>query len=78
MHPEITTVVLNVNDKRTSMVLGDRETTIYGKGYIEDVLCGLRFRISSKSFYQINPVSDREIVWKGNGTGGIERNRACD
>ena len=54
LHPEITTVVLNVNDKRTSMVLGDRETTIYGKGYIEDVLCGLKFRISSKSFYQIN------------------------
>ena len=50
LHPEITTVVLNVNDKRTSMVLGDRETTIYGKGYIEDVLCGLKFRISSKSF----------------------------
>ena len=54
LHPEITTVVLNVNDKRTSMVLGDRETTIYGKGYIEDTLCGCTFRISPKSFYQIN------------------------
>lgn len=53
-HPEITTIVLNVNDKKTSMVLGDKESVLYGKGYIEDVLCGVRFRLSSKSFYQIN------------------------
>ncbi|MBH1941829.1 23S rRNA (uracil(1939)-C(5))-methyltransferase RlmD [Mobilitalea sibirica] len=56
LHPEITTIVLNVNDKKTSMVLGEREQTIYGKGYIEDVLCGRVFRISPKSFYQINLV----------------------
>lgn len=54
LHPEITTIVVNVNDKRTSMVLGDKEKAIYGKGYIEDTLCGLKFRISPKSFYQIN------------------------
>ena len=53
-HPEITTIVMNLNNKRTSMVLGDREEVLYGKGYIEDVLCGKRFRISSKSFYQVN------------------------
>lgn len=56
LHPEITTVIINVNDKQTSMVLGERETTIYGKGFIEDELCGLRFRISPKSFSQVNPV----------------------
>ena len=39
-HPEITTIVLNVNDKKTSMILGEKETVLYGKGYIEDVLCG--------------------------------------
>lgn len=54
LHPEITTIVLNVNDKKTSMVLGKRNITLYGKGYIEDVLCGLTFRISPTSFYQIN------------------------
>ncbi|MGN0334679.1 MAG: 23S rRNA (uracil(1939)-C(5))-methyltransferase RlmD [Lachnospiraceae bacterium] len=54
LHPEITTIVLNVNEKRTSMILGDKEKAIYGKGYIEDTLCGLTFRISPKSFYQIN------------------------
>ena len=54
-HPEITTVVVNVNDKQTSMILGDKEQVIYGKGYIEDSLCGKTFRISPKSFYQVNP-----------------------
>lgn len=54
LHPEITTIVVNVNDKCTSMVLGEKEKAIYGKGYIEDTLCGLKFRISPKSFYQIN------------------------
>ena len=55
-HPEVTTVVVNVNDRRTSVVLGERNITIYGKGFIEDELCGLRFRISPSSFYQVNPV----------------------
>ena len=55
-YPQITTVVLNVNDKKTSMVLGERDIVIYGKGYIRDTLCGCTFRISPKSFYQVNPV----------------------
>ena len=71
LHPEITTVVLNVNDKRTSMVLGDRETTIYGKGYIEDTLCGLTFRISSRSFYQINPVQTEKLYGKAMELAGL-------
>ena len=44
-HPEIETIVLNLNSKNTSMILGDSESNIYGRGYIEDILCGLRFRI---------------------------------
>ena len=63
VHPEITTIVLNLNDKRTSMVLGERETTIYGKGFIKDELCGCTFRISPKSFYQVNPVQT-EILYQ--------------
>lgn len=54
-HPEITTVVLNVNRARTSVILGDEEKVLMGPGYIEDELCGCRFRISSSSFYQTNP-----------------------
>lgn len=61
LHPEITTVVLNVNERRTSMVLGGRNITIYGKGYIEDTLCGCTFRISPTSFYQINPAQTERL-----------------
>ena len=61
-HPEITTVVLNVNDKKTSMVLGEKEKAIYGPGFIKDELCGCTFRISPKSFYQVNPIQT-EILY---------------
>lgn len=54
-HPEIRTIVINVNDADTSLVLGEKETVIYGPGYITDELMGLKFRISPKSFYQVNP-----------------------
>lgn len=64
LHPEITTIVLNVNDKKTSMVLGEKETVLYGKGYIEDCLCDYVFRISSKSFYQINVVQTEKLYQK--------------
>lgn len=63
VHPEITTVVINVNDKKTSMVLGTRDIVLYGKGYIEDILCGCAFRISPQSFYQVNPVQT-EILYQ--------------
>lgn len=64
LHPEITTIVVNVNNRSTSMVLGDKEQVIYGKGYIEDVLCGKTFRISPKSFYQVNPVQTEKLYGK--------------
>lgn len=63
-HPEITTVVINVNDKKTSMVLGEKEQVIYGPGYIEDVLCQKTFKISPKSFYQVNPVQTEKLYGK--------------
>lgn len=62
-YPQITTVVLNINDKKTSMVLGERDIVIYGKGFIRDTLCGCSFRISPQSFYQVNPVQT-EILYK--------------
>lgn len=70
-HPEISTVIVNVNDKKTSMVLGDKEKTIYGKGYIEDVLCGCTFRISPKSFYQVNPVQTEILYQKAVEYAGL-------
>ena len=63
-HGEITTVIWNINSSKTSLVLGEKETVLYGKGYITDVLCGKRFRISAKSFYQINPVQTEKLYSK--------------
>lgn len=63
-YPEITTVVLNVNDRQTSMVLGDRNIVLYGPGFIKDRLMGLTFRISPSSFYQVNPVQTEVLYGK--------------
>ena len=52
--PGFTTLLLSVNEKPGNSVLGDRETVLFGPGYIEDTLCGLSFRLSAKSFYQVN------------------------
>ncbi len=49
-----TTLVLSVNTKPGNVVLGDEFITLYGPGYIEDTLCGLTFRLSPRSFYQVN------------------------
>ena len=54
--PMIGSVVQNINPRRTSAVLGFVEHVLYGPGYIEDTLCGLRFFISPRSFYQVNTV----------------------
>lgn len=71
LHPEITTMVINVNDRDTSMILGDREQVIYGRGYIEDRLCGMTFRISPKSFYQVNPVQTEKLYTKAMEYAGL-------
>ncbi len=62
-HPEITTIIINVNDEDTSMVLGKENRTIYGPGFIRDCLCGCTFRISPQSFYQVNPVQT-EVLYE--------------
>ena len=52
--PGFTTLVLSVNTKKGNTILGDAFITLYGPGYIEDTLCGLNFRLSARSFYQVN------------------------
>jgi len=52
--PGFTTLVLSVNTRKGNAVLGDRFVTLYGPGFIEDTLCGLNFRLSPRSFYQVN------------------------
>ncbi len=70
-HPEITTIVQNINGRGTSMVLGEKENVLYGKGYIEDTLCGCRFRISSKSFYQVNSQMTEKLYAKAIELAGL-------
>ena len=60
-NPSITTVVQNVNTRQTNVILGDKERTLFGPGFILDELCGLRFRISSQSFYQVNVAQAEEL-----------------
>jgi len=60
-HPEITTIVHNVNRDFEGLMLGPNEKVLYGPGYIEDTLCGCIFRISSRSFYQVNPTQTERL-----------------
>ena len=59
---DITTVIQNINNRKTSAVLGDKEKVLYGKGFITDILLGKKFKISAKSFYQINS-SQCEVLY---------------
>lgn len=60
--PQITTVVQNVNTRQTNVILGEKERTLYGPGFILDTLCELSFRISSHSFYQVN-ATQTEVLY---------------
>ena len=61
-HPEITSIVENINDRSTSIVLGTQDRTIYGKGYIVDQLGEYTFKISARSFYQVHP-TQTEVLY---------------
>ena len=63
-HPEITTVVRNVNPTDTPLFLGSESHVLHGDGYITDRLCGLEFRISPRSFYQVNPLQTEILYGK--------------
>lgn len=59
--PHLRSVVVNINRKDTNVILGDEEFTVFGDGYITDVLCGLRFKLSPRSFFQVNPVQTEKL-----------------
>ena len=63
LHPEITTLVMNINQRETSMVLGKTDVVLYGEGWMEDSLCGRVFRISPQSFYQVN-AQQAEVLYR--------------
>ena len=59
--PEIVTIVQNINNKNTSMILGDRNIVLYGKGFVIDDSLGFEFRISPSSFFQINSKQTKKL-----------------
>lgn len=71
--PGFTTLVLSVNTKKGNAVLGDKFITLYGPGYIEDTLCGLQFRLSPRSFYQVNHHQAQRLYAAAIAQAGITR-----
>lgn len=62
--PMIKTVVQNINHRIDNVILGDKEVVLYGKGYIYDWLLDNKYKISLKSFYQVNPVQVEKLYQK--------------
>lgn len=63
LHPQITSIIQTIG-KSDKLVLGKTQKVLFGKSYIEDILCNLRFKISANSFYQINPVQTEKLYTK--------------
>ena len=62
--PGLVGVVLGINEKRNNVILGDRYRTLWGQDYLDDTLCGLTFRLSVPSFYQVNPEQTEVLYGK--------------
>jgi 23S rRNA (uracil1939-C5)-methyltransferase len=62
--PGMTSITLNVNTKRTNVILGDEILPLWGKDYIEDYIGEIKYRISPLSFYQVNPVQTKKLYEK--------------
>ena len=60
-HPEITTIVENVNKRHTNVILGNQEKVLYGPGFTKDDILDLTFEISASSFFQVNPVQVEKL-----------------
>lgn len=63
-HPEITTFVRNINDSSMGLMLGEKSEILWGEGYIEEELLGMKFRISPQSFFQVNPAQTAVLYGK--------------
>lgn len=64
LSPKISSIILNVNKKRTNLVLGDKNLTLWGKDVLSATLCGLSYEISPHSFFQVNPVQTEKLYGK--------------
>ncbi len=73
-HKSIKTIIQNINPRKTSIVLGEKERVLWGNGYIEDIICGLKFKIISKSFFQVNPRQAEKLYLKAIEYGDFNSN----
>ena len=72
-HPEVKTTVQNIHNKDTHLVLLEQEKTIYGSGYILDQIGDLSFKLSPRSFYQVNPMQMQKLYQKAIGIAEIKK-----
>lgn len=73
-YPEIKTIVKNINNKNTNVILGKENINLYGNGYIEDKLGEYTFKISPMSFYQVNPVQAEILYTTAIDQANLDRN----
>lgn len=73
-YPEIKTIVKNINNKNTNVILGKENINLYGNGYIEDKLGEYIFKISPMSFYQVNPVQAEILYTTAIDQANLDRN----
>lgn len=70
--PGMTSISYNVNPDKTNVIMGDETVAIYGEGYIHDYIGDVRFRISPRSFYQVNPVQTEKLYEKALEATGLK------
>jgi 23S rRNA (uracil1939-C5)-methyltransferase len=72
--PQITTIIQNYNHRDTNVILGTKERVLYGPGYIKDQILGLKFKVSSRSFFQVNHAQTEKLYSKALELSGINKN----
>ncbi|MGN1478764.1 MAG: 23S rRNA (uracil(1939)-C(5))-methyltransferase RlmD, partial [Acutalibacteraceae bacterium] len=73
-HPEIVSVVQNVYTGDAVLMTGEKDTVLYGGGYIEDELCERQFRVSAQSFYQVNAAQTERLYSAAVELAGLDGN----
>ncbi len=69
--PGLAGVVLGVNESHSNVILGERYRTLWGEPFLEDTLCGLRFRLSVPSFYQVHPEQAQALYGRAVELAGL-------
>mgnify|MGYP002240655149 FL=1 len=71
--PMIKTVIQNINHRTDNVILGEQEVILFGNGYIYDTLLGNKYKISLKSFYQVNPIQVEKLYSKAIEFAGLSK-----